>query len=102
MAHHSSIYPFLLRSCKRHYDDENDSKGGFTGGYTIVTDFIRNWHNHAATITGKSVFVPLKFEFGEAFQFDWSEEWLVIGGIHRKIMAAHTKLCASRAFLLSG
>ncbi|WP_295625487.1 hypothetical protein [uncultured Nitrosomonas sp.] len=25
-----------------------------------------------------------------------------IGGIHRKVLAAHTKLCASRAFMLSG
>jgi transposase len=33
---------------------------------------------------------------------DWSDEWLTVGGIHRKIQAAHTKLCASRAFFLSG
>ena len=26
-------------------------------------------------------FVPLHFELGEAFQFDWSEERLVIGGV---------------------
>src|SRR5664279_1910156 len=32
---------------------------------------------------------------------DWSDEWLMIDGIHRKIQAAHTKLCASRAFYLS-
>lgn len=44
--------------------------------------------------------VPLRFELGEAFQFDWSEETLVIGGIQRKIQAAHTKLCASRAFMI--
>jgi len=25
-------------------------------------------------------FVPLKFALGQAFQFDWSEEGLVIGG----------------------
>jgi len=77
-------------------------KEGYTGGYSILTDFIRHWRNHAVTVTGKSAFVPLKFELGEVFQFDWSEEWLVIGGIHRKILAAHTKLCASRAFMLSG
>jgi hypothetical protein len=74
-------------------------KEGFNGGHTIVTDFIRTWRNHAVTTGTKSAYVPLKFELGEAFQFDWSEEWLVIGGIHRKILAAHTKLCASRAFL---
>jgi len=43
--------------------------------------------------TGESAFIPLKFALGEAFQFDWSEESLLIGGLH-------CKLCASRAFLL--
>ena len=67
---------------------------GYTGGYTIVCDFIRNWRNQESQ--SKSAYVPLRFTLGEAFQFDWSEEWLVIGGIHRKVLAAHTKLCASR------
>ena len=44
--------------------------------------------------------MPLHFEWGEAFQFDWSEEALVIGGIYRKLQVAHAKLCASRAFWL--
>jgi len=48
-----------------------------------------------------NAYVPLKFELGEAFQFDWSEEHLVIGGVWRKILASHLKLCASRAFVLS-
>ena len=77
-------------------------KEGFTGCYATVTRFLRNLRNHTATVKGKSAYVPLKFELGEAFQFDWSEEWLMIGGIHRKILAAHTKLCASRAFMLMG
>ncbi|SER72979.1 Transposase [Nitrosomonas sp. Nm51] len=75
-------------------------KEGYTGGYSIVCDFIRNWRNRGGQC--KPTYVPLKFAFGEAFQFDWSEEWLVIGGIQRKVLAAHTKLCASRAFMLSG
>lgn len=73
---------------------------GYTGGYSIVCDFIRGWRNQGSQ--SKSVYVPLRFTLGEAFQFDWSEEWLVIGGIHRKVLVAHTKLCASRAFMLSG
>jgi transposase len=77
-------------------------KEGFTGCYATVTRFLRNLRNETAIAGTKSAFVPLKFELGEAFQFDWSEEWLVIGGIHRKILAAHTKLCASRAFMVSG
>lgn len=75
-------------------------KDGYVGGYTIVCDFVRNWRNQGGQ--SKTAYVPLKFTLGEAFQFDWSEEWLVIGGIHRKVLAAHTKLCASRAFMLSG
>ena len=43
---------------------------------------------------------PLSFELGDAFQFDWSEEPLVIGGIYRRLQVAHLKLCASRAFWL--
>ena len=59
-------------------------KEGFTGGYSIVTDFIHHWRHRVAVVTGKSAYVPLKFELGEAFPFDWSEEWLMVGGIHRK------------------
>ena len=73
---------------------------GFTGSYTRVTEFIRHWRNQSSATNTKSAFVPLQFALGEAFQFDWSEESLVIGGIHRKILAAHTKLCASRAFMI--
>ena len=43
-------------------------------------------------------FVPLKFELGEAFQFDWSEEGLVVGRIYHRIQVSHMKLCASHAF----
>ena len=71
---------------------------GYAGGYTRVTDFIRAWRASA----GKDIraFVPLKFDLGEAFQFDWSEEGLVVGGIYRRMQVSHMKLCASRAFWL--
>jgi hypothetical protein len=42
--------------------------------------------------------VPLSFELGEAFQFDWSEEGLLIGGVYHHMQVSHLKLCASRAF----
>lgn len=75
-------------------------KQGYTGCYSIVTDFIRKWRTDSVSVASKSAFVPLRFELGEAFQFDWSEEALMVGGIPRKIQAAHTKLCASRAFMI--
>jgi len=71
---------------------------GYSGGYSRVTDFIREWRQGA----GKAVtaFVPLAFELGEAFQFDWSEEGVVVGSIYYRAQVAHMKLCASRAFWL--
>lgn len=59
---------------------------------------LRSWRGEQ----GKSlrVFVPLTFALGEAFQFDWSEEGLLIGGLFRRIQVSHMKLCASRAFWL--
>jgi transposase len=73
---------------------------GYAGGYTVLCDFIRHWREKAGANVPTQAFVPLKFELGDAFQFDWSEEALVIGGIWRKLLVAHTKLCASRAFVL--
>ncbi len=71
---------------------------GYDGGYSQLTAFIRSWRGEQ----GKSLraFVPLTFALGEAFQFDWSEEGLLIGGLFRRIQVSHMKLCASRAFWL--
>lgn len=74
--------------------------GGYDGCYSRVTDFIRAWRQREGQTVSKSAFVPLRFELGEAFQFDWSEEGLVVGGIYRKLQVSHMKLCASRAFWL--
>jgi len=73
---------------------------GYTGGYSRVTDFIRAWLAGQGRATATHAFVPLSFELGEAFQFDWSEEGLVVGGIYYRAQVAHMKLCASRAFWL--
>ena len=73
---------------------------GYDGGYSRLTDFIRDWRAQQAGVAIGKAFVPLAFELGEAFQFDWSEEGLVIGGIYRRLQVAHMKLCASRAFWL--
>jgi transposase len=73
---------------------------GYDGGYSRLTDFIRAWRQDEGKAVLTNAFVPLKFELGDAFQFDWSEEGLVVGGIYYKVQAAHLKLCASRAFWL--
>jgi hypothetical protein len=71
---------------------------GYDGCYPRVTDFIWAWRQGEAI--SKSAFMPLQFELREAFQFDWSEEGLVVGGIYRKLQVSHMKLCASRALWL--
>ena len=64
-----------------------------------MTDFVRHWRGRGGKALARA-FVPLKFELGEAFPFDWSEEGLVIAGVWRRLLVAHMKLCASRAFVL--
>jgi len=54
---------------------------GFPGSYARVTEFVRAWRAEQGAVTARSAYVPLSFAWGEAFQFDWSEEGLVIGGV---------------------
>jgi transposase len=72
---------------------------GYAGSYSRVTDFTRAWRGREGNAP-HAFFVQLSFEQGEAFQFDWSEEGLVVGGIYRRMQVSHLKLCASRAFWL--
>ena len=73
---------------------------GYGGSYSRVADFIREWRVLEGQAVSTNAFVPLVFELGEAFQFDWSEEALVVGGIYYRLQVSHMKLCASRAFWL--
>ncbi len=75
-------------------------RAGYDGGYTRVTDFVRAWRQGEGQSALVNAFVPLAFGLGEAFQFDWSEEGLVVGGIYYRLQVSHMKLCASRAFWL--
>jgi len=73
---------------------------GYGGGYGRVCAFVRRWKYEEAEGPKRSAFVPLSFALGEAFQFDWSCEYVFVGGLRRRIDVAHTKLAASRAFWL--
>ena len=105
---HGALLQALEADARRPKRDRRTAKAlyaelksqGYAGGYTVLTDFIRHWREQAGANAPTRAFVPLRFELGEAFQFDWSEERLVIGGVWRKLLVAHLKLCASRAFVL--
>ena len=72
-------------------------QAGYDGSYSQVLRYLRTVQEAGSKT---SAFVPLKFALGEAFQFDWSEEGLVVGGIYYRMQVSHMKLCASRAFWL--
>ena len=45
-------------------------------------------------MSGRGNYVPLVFQPGEAVQFDWSEDWAVIGGKRTKLQLAHSAALA--------
>jgi transposase len=76
---------------------------GYEGSYGRVAAFARAWkeeRQRQMQTSGRGTFVPLAFEPGEAFQFDWSEDWAIIGGERTKLQVAHLKLSYSRAFIV--
>lgn len=76
---------------------------GYSGSYGRVAAFVRAWkaeRQREAQTSGRGTFVPLAFALGEAFQFDWSEDWAVLGGERTKLQVAHTKLSHSKAFIV--
>jgi transposase len=67
---------------------------GYAGAYDSVQRFVKRWQEEA----GKSgnAYIPLTFAPGEAYQFDWSQETVELGGVLQKIKVAHFRLCYSR------
>ena len=75
---------------------------GYRGSYDRVAAFGRAWRRRQQETAkvSRGTFVPLIFAPGEAFQFDWSEDWAMLGGERVKLAVAQFKLCHSRAFML--
>src|SRR6201986_4297269 len=68
---------------------------GYEGGYDAVRRYARMWQrDRAATSVG--AFIPLSFAPGEAYQFDWSHEVVLINGTTVTVKVAHVRLCHSR------
>jgi len=68
---------------------------GYDGGYDAVRRYARRWGKiHGATTA--TAYVPLSFAPGEAYQFDWSHEIVILGGVTATVKVAHVRLCYSR------
>ncbi|SFU92611.1 hypothetical protein SAMN04489707_103815 [Paenacidovorax caeni] len=107
-AHEAELKQALKADAKRPKNERRTAKAlftqikaaGYEGGYTRVTDFMRKWRQGEGQQAACKAFVPLTFELGEAFQFDWSEDGLLVGGVYYRMQVSHMKLCASGAFWL--
>src|SRR6201746_2183217 len=68
---------------------------GFGGGYDAVRRYARRWSTERGATTA-AAYVPLSFAPGEAYQFDWSHEVVLLNGTTVTVKVAHVRLCHSR------
>jgi transposase len=70
-------------------------QGGYAGGYDAVRRYGWVWAEREGERTAVA-YVPLIFAPAEAYQFDWSQEIVVIAGATTKAKVAQVRLCHSR------
>src|SRR6266849_4439622 len=68
---------------------------GYEGGYDAVRRYARVWRAARGAATAQA-YVPLSFAPGEAYQFDWSHEIVVLNGVTTTVKVAHVRLCHGR------
>jgi transposase len=68
---------------------------GYGGGYDAVRRYAGRWSKERGQSTA-AAYVPLTFAPGEAYQFDWSHEIVLLEGVTVTVKAAHVRLCHSR------
>jgi transposase len=68
---------------------------GYVGGYDAIRRYARA-RQAARGAAEAAAFVPLSFAPGEAYQFDWSHEVVLVGGATVTVKVAHVRLCHSR------
>lgn len=68
---------------------------GYTGSYSAVSRYISRWKERSA-VTNVNACVPLSFAPGEAYQFDWSTDYVILGEEVVTVKVAHFVLCYSR------
>jgi transposase len=68
---------------------------GYDGSYDAVRRYAKRWRIARGAATAEA-YVPLSFAPGEAYQFDWSHEIVLINGTTVTLKVAHVRLCHSR------
>ena len=73
---------------------------GYGGSYDAVRRYAKAWRVARGAATAEA-YVPLSFALGEAYQFDWSHEVVLINGTTVTIKVAHVRLCHSRMLFVA-
>lgn len=68
---------------------------GYDGSYDAVRRYAKTWSKARGSATADA-YVPLYYAPGEAYQFDWSHEIVLINGVTVTVKVAHVRLCHSR------
>ena len=68
---------------------------GYEGSYDAVRRYAKTWAKARGSATADA-YVPLYYAPGEACQFDWSHEIVLINGVTVTVKVAHVRLCHSR------
>lgn len=81
------------RTAQRLFEDLQ--REGYAGAYDSVQRFAKRWKEERPA-PAANAFVPLVFAPGDACQFDWSHEHVVLGGVSQTVKLAHFRLSHSR------
>jgi transposase len=68
---------------------------GYEGSYDAVRRYAKRWRAERGAAMAEA-YVPLSSAPGEAYQFDWSHEVVLINGTTVTVKVAHVRLCHSR------
>ncbi len=73
---------------------------GYDGGYDAVRRYARDWRQNRFSHQPKEAAIPMRFDPGEAYRFDWSQEDVALAGVATRVHVAHIRLCHSHMFLV--
>lgn len=74
---------------------------GYQGSYGPLQRFVLGWKLESGKQpVAKQAFVPLVFPAGETCQYDWSYEYVILGGVLQTNKVAHFHLSYSRKMIL--
>jgi transposase len=79
--------------------EQLQSLHNYTGSYSPVCRYIQELKAEPSL---SKAFIPLFFDPGDAMQFDFSHETVVLDGIEQTVKIAHFRLCNSRKSFVIG